>query len=390
MGLPSKDGLRAMKVEEKKEARGEPPSYLKWMCITSSITGDFPLTEMLHGHPKFRWFAFPTFMFFFRLFLGGILGFYWVVTVGEPAVQINRVPEKGLGNYSDSNHPQEMMTTLMVHRSKTALIVLFIVMGSFSALAYGTIIVNFLKGESIQVVFVESRQILVDTGLDLNSKKIFLAYFLPWFASVFSTVTINVLFMLAGYSSFFVTISVIAGVYQIHSIVFPPFLCLYFCSVVAEAYRSLTAAISDPRVTQKDVDVNLWDKRLKEFVRLLSSALGIQALFALVATIISTTASLFMVLIEMDFKQSGLEIALSLSLFFIATLASWNSTAVFLLAAHQIRKEEAFSMKKILQSDGAILTGSGFVRLGYPVYYDIIRHVIMFTIIFLQFRSSEH
>ncbi|CAG0901444.1 unnamed protein product [Darwinula stevensoni] len=361
------------------------------MCITSSITGDFPLTDMLHGHPKFRWFAFPTCMIFFRFFVCGILGFYWVASMGYAPAQIIEGPLMKHGNRSDINNPLEIesMTHLMVQRSKTALMVLYTVMGSFSALAHGTVISNFLKGKSIQIVFEESRKILVDAGLDLNSKKIWLGYFLPLFASVFASSTIYVLFILAGYSSTFVTISVITGLYQIHSIVFPPFLCLYFCSVVAEAYRSLTAAISDPRVTEKDVDVNLWDKRLKEFVGLLSSALGIQALFALVATIISTTASLFMVLIEMDFKQSGLEIALSLSPFFYTTLTSWCSTAVFLRAAHQIRKEETFHMKKILQSDGTILTGSGFVRLGYPIYYDMIRQIMMYTIIFLQFKSTE-
>ena len=36
-----------------------------------------------------------------------------------------------------------------------------------------------------------------------------------------------------------------------------------------------------------------------------------------------------------------------------------------------IAMQETFYMKKILQSDGTILTGSGFVRLGYPVYYDV-------------------
>ena len=239
------------------------------------------------------------------------------------------------GNLSAT--PQEVKNALM-QRSTTGFTVLLITMGSFSVLANSTLISTFLKVKKIQKVFEESRKILVDAGIELRSKRLLWAYFVPWFVVVLAAVALNALFVVGGFSAAFVAISILGEMTQVHSILFPPFLCLYFCSVVAETYRWLTAAISDPRVTQKDVDVNLWDKRLKEFVEQLSSALGIQALFALTSTIISTTASAFMILIELDFKESRLKIILSLSPFFFATLSSWASTAVFLRAAHHIRE----------------------------------------------------
>ncbi|CAG0903059.1 unnamed protein product [Darwinula stevensoni] len=391
-GTHRMDGPRAMKVGEKKGARGEPPRYLKWMCITSSITGDFPLTDLLHGHPKFRWLAFPTSMFFIRLLLIMLSSYYWLATAGDIPAQIYQSLGDGTSNKSHP-HGSEMLQmgmTLLQQRSKTAFTVLIIVNGSFVGLGICTPIFTFFKARSLQVVFEESRKILVDAGLELKSKELLWSYFLPGLASFLIAVAINVFFIMAGFPAGFVTVGMLGGMHLINSIFFPPFLCIYFCSVVAETYRWLTAAISDPRVTKKDVDVNLWDKRLKEFVGLLSSALGIQVLLALVATIITTTATLFMVLIELNFNENTLNILATLSSFALGTLASWSSTAVFLRAAHRVREEEAYGLKRILQSEGVTLTGSGFVRLGYPVYYDIARQVIMYTIIFLQFRSSEH
>ena len=82
-GTRRNDELRAMKIGEKKVVRGEHPSYLKWMCITSSITGDFPLTDILQGRPNFRWFTFPTLMFFVRIFLAMIGSYCWVGVAGK-------------------------------------------------------------------------------------------------------------------------------------------------------------------------------------------------------------------------------------------------------------------------------------------------------------------
>ncbi|CAG0880373.1 unnamed protein product [Darwinula stevensoni] len=396
------EAWQAAEREEEKTKEVRLEGAVKWLCFVSSITGDFPFGGILgSGGPRFRWLSFPSVRPWIRLVLHGLLYVYFFYVLRDA---VSSAFSRESKTFDDAQ--LNASYGLLVRRSLTAFFAFASVMTTTSLAYVSLILLTLFKGKSLQKALGEVLEL--GSSVHVSSRRIFLQYSVLFALNSLFSLASGMMAWKAGFSWSMALVTIVMGSSHNHTFLFLPHLSLYLCTLVASAYDRLRVSLEDP---QNDAwkSAHLWDRRLKDVVRGLGSSLGLQVSVLLAATIVNTTATLYMVLVELDFRQGAFDIAVTLLPFLTSTLISWTASAVCLRAAQVIREEvqplrdhewalmsfgmqdenfrrqinwrllskiedpscpekeiqaETFALKKILQSANVLMTGSGFVRLG--------------------------
>ena len=211
-------------------------------------------------------------------------------------------------------------------KSKTAFAALVIALVSYNLGGISVIVTTFMKAHALSRVLTDIQNMKSRLNVKEESWSMGLYYVIP--IVFFAGTGAFFLHRLSPLSPMMAFTLVFNALPYSNAFAFIPFLVVYCSQSLSRTYKQLEIRMREVRHALRDIPEE--ERKMKEILEDLSSTLGLHCIVILLICIIVTTASLYMVLIEVDYRQTSSQIWNELSPFLVLVLSVWIPSLIVL------------------------------------------------------------